>query len=147
MSVKLFVTDLDGTLLPSGKDVPCENIEAVQQAVRAGVIVTIATGRMYRAALPVAEALGVDVPIIPGIMPIAGFTKLARFSDACGAELPRWMRKKFESFGDDTDSIRAFGLDVVTELCERLLKGGAPGLHFYCMNQSALTTEICRRLS
>ena len=94
-----------------------------------------------------AQARGVDIPIIPGIMPIVGFTKLARFSDACGAEIPRWMRKKFESFGDDTDSIRAFGLDIVTELCERLLQGGAPGLHFYSMNQSALTTEICRRLS
>ena len=93
-----------------------------------------------------AQALGVDIPIVPGIMPIAGFTKLARFSDACGADIPRWMRKKFESFGDDAESIRAFGLDVVTELCERLLKGGAPGLHFYCMNQSALTTEICNRL-
>ena len=89
---------------------------------------------------------GVDIPIVPGIMPIAGFTKLARFSDATGAEIPRWMRKKFEGFGDDTDSIRAFGLDVVTELCEKLLAGGAPGLHFYCMNQSALTTEICKRL-
>jgi methylenetetrahydrofolate reductase (NADPH) len=93
-----------------------------------------------------ARALGVDVPIVPGIMPIAGFTKLARFSDACGADIPRWMRKKFESYGDDVDSIRAFGLDVVSALCERLLKGGAPGLHFYCMNQAALTTEICRRL-
>lgn len=93
-----------------------------------------------------ATAAGVNVPIIPGIMPIAGFTKLARFSDACGTDIPRWMRKKFESFGDDTDSIRAFGLDVVTELCERLIKGGAPGMHFYCMNQAALTTEICRRL-
>ena len=93
-----------------------------------------------------AHAQGVTVPIVPGIMPIAGFTKLARFSDACGTDIPRWMRKKFESYGDDTDSIRAFGLDVVTELCERLLKGGAPGLHFYCMNQSALTTEICKRL-
>jgi methylenetetrahydrofolate reductase (NADPH) len=93
-----------------------------------------------------AQALGVTAPIIPGIMPIAGFTKLARFSDACGADIPRWMRKKFESYGDDTDSIRAFGLDVVTELCERLLKGGAPGLHFYSMNQAALTTEICQRL-
>jgi len=92
------------------------------------------------------ERTGVEVPIIPGIMPIVGFTKLARFSDACGAEIPRWMRKKFESYGDDADSIRAFGLDIVTELCERLLKGGAPGLHFYSMNQSALTTEICRRL-
>ncbi len=92
------------------------------------------------------RARGVDQPIIPGIMPIAGFSKLARFSDACGTEIPRWMRKKFESFGDDADSIRAFGLDVVTELCERLLAGGAPGLHFYCMNQAALTTEICKRL-
>ena len=93
-----------------------------------------------------ARALGVDAPIVPGIMPIAGFTKLARFSDACGAEIPRWMRRKFESYGDDAESIRAFGLDIVTELCERLLKGGAPGLHFYSMNQSALTLEICRRL-
>ena len=94
-----------------------------------------------------AQALGVTAPIIPGIMPIAGFTKLARFSDACGADIPRWMRKKFESYGDDTDSIRAFGLDVVSELCERLIKGGAPGLHFYSMNQAALTTEICSRLA
>ena len=92
------------------------------------------------------RALGVDIPIIPGIMPIASFFKLARFSDASGAELPRWMRRKFEGMGDDADSIRAFGLDVVTELCERLLSGGAPGLHFYSMNQSALTLEICRRL-
>ncbi len=93
-----------------------------------------------------ARALGVDIPIIPGIMPIVGFTKLARFSDACGADLPRWMRKKFESYGDDSESIRAFGLDLVTELCARLLQGGAPGLHFYSMNQAPLTLEICRRL-
>ena len=93
-----------------------------------------------------AQALGIKVPVVPGIMPIAGFSKLARFSDACGAEIPRWMRCKFESFGDDSASIRAFGLDVVTELCERLLAQGAPGLHFYCMNQSALTLELCRRL-
>jgi len=92
------------------------------------------------------RAKGVDIPIVPGIMPISGFSKLARFSDACGAEIPRWMRKKFEGFGDDADSIKAFGLDVVTELCEKLLAGGAPGLHFYCMNQAALTTEICKRL-
>ena len=92
------------------------------------------------------RSAGIDIPIIPGIMPIASFSKLARFSDACGAELPRWMRRKFESFGDDADSIRAFGLDVVTELCQRLLDGGAPGLHFYSMNQSALTLEICKRL-
>jgi len=93
-----------------------------------------------------ARGLGVDLPIVPGIMPIASFSKLARFSDACGAELPRWMRRKFEGMGDDSDSIRAFGLDVVTALCERLLAGGAPGLHFYSMNQSALTLEICQRL-
>lgn len=92
------------------------------------------------------RARGVDVPIVPGIMPISGFSKLARFSDACGAELPRWMRRTFEGFGDDAESIRAFGLDVVTELCERLLAGGAPGLHFYAMNQSGLVLEICRRL-
>ena len=93
-----------------------------------------------------ARALGIAVPIVPGIMPIGSFSKLARFSDACGAEIPRWMRRKFESFGDDADSIRAFGLDVVTELCGRLLERGAPGLHFYSMNQAGLTLEICRRL-
>jgi len=93
-----------------------------------------------------ARALGVTIPIIPGIMPIGSFSKLARFSDSCGAEIPRWMRKKFEGYGDDADSIRAFGLDVVTELCRRLLERGAPGLHFYTLNQSALTLEIARRL-
>ena len=93
-----------------------------------------------------AHAIGVAVPIVPGIMPIGSFSKLARFSDACGAEIPRWMRAKFESFGDDAASIRAFGLDVVTEMCERLIAAGAPGLHFYSMNQSLATLEICRRL-
>lgn len=92
------------------------------------------------------RAAGVTIPIVPGIMPIASFSKLARFSDACGAEIPRWMRKKFEGFGDDADSIKAFGLDVVTELCQKLLAGGAPGLHFYSMNQSGLTSEIWQRL-
>ena len=93
-----------------------------------------------------ARALGITVPIVPGIMPIASFSKLARFSDACGAEIPRWMRRKFESLGDDKDSIRAFGLDVVTELCRHLIEGGAPGLHFYSMNQAGLTLELCNRL-
>lgn len=92
------------------------------------------------------RAAGITIPIVPGIMPIASFSKLARFSDACGAELPRWMRKKFEGFGDDVESVKAFGLDVVTELCERLLRAGAPGLHFYSMNQADLTTEIVSRL-
>jgi methylenetetrahydrofolate reductase (NADPH) len=91
-------------------------------------------------------AMGVNAPIIPGIMPIGSFSKLARFSDACGADIPRWMRKKFEGFGDDAEAIREFGLDVVTALCERLLENGAPGLHFYSMNQSGLTLEICKRL-
>lgn len=93
------------------------------------------------------RALGVDIPIIPGIMPIVGFSKLARFSDACGAELPRWMRRKFEGMGDDVDSIRSFGLDIVTDLCDRLISGGAPGLHFYSMNLSKLTLEIYKRLN
>ncbi len=93
-----------------------------------------------------ARALDVDIPIVPGIMPISSFSKLARFSDACGAEIPRWMRRKFESFGDDSASVKAFGLDVVTELCERLLEAGAPGLHFYSMNQAEATLAICERL-
>lgn len=92
------------------------------------------------------RAAGCEIPIFPGIMPIGSFSKLARFSDACGAELPRWMRRKFEAMGDDTESIRALGLDIVTELCERLIAGGAPGLHFYSMNLSSPTLEICSRL-
>lgn len=92
------------------------------------------------------EKMGITIPVVPGIMPIGRFSQLARFSDACGAEIPRWIRKKLEGYGDDTDSIRAFGLDVVTRLCEDLLKAGAPGLHFYTMNQSALTTAIWKRL-
>ncbi len=93
-----------------------------------------------------AQALGVTLPIVPGIMPIANFSKIARFSDACGTEIPRWMRKKFESFGDDSASVRSFGLDVVTALCERLLANGAPGLHFYTLNQAGLTSTIWQRL-
>ncbi|WP_313953368.1 methylenetetrahydrofolate reductase [NAD(P)H] [Accumulibacter sp.] len=92
------------------------------------------------------QAIGIDVPIVPGIMPIASYSSLARFSDNCGAEIPRWIRKKLESYGDDSASIRAFGLDVVTRLCERLLASGAPGLHFYTLNQDALTSTIWQRL-
>ena len=92
------------------------------------------------------EALGITIPIVPGIMPIVSFSKLARFSDACGAEIPRWMRRKFEAYGDDTDSIKAFGLEVVSELCAKLLAAGAPGLHFYSMNQAAPTLAVCERL-
>jgi methylenetetrahydrofolate reductase (NADPH) len=93
-----------------------------------------------------ARALGATIPIIPGIMPITNSSGLIRFADACGAEIPRWMRLRLQGFGDDLDSIKAFGLDTITALCDRLLRGGAPGLHFYTMNQSAATAEICRRL-
>jgi methylenetetrahydrofolate reductase (NADPH) len=93
-----------------------------------------------------ARKLGLSTPIVPGIMPITGSTQLMRFSDACGAEIPRWIRLRLQGFGDDTASIKAFGLDVVTDLCERLRSGGAPGLHFYTMNQSVATLAVLERL-
>jgi methylenetetrahydrofolate reductase (NADPH) len=92
------------------------------------------------------ERLGLQLPIVPGVMPITNHSQLARFSDACGAEIPRWIRRRLEAFGDDLASIRAFGLDVVSELCRRLLEQGAPGLHFYTMNQSAPTLKIWSNL-
>jgi methylenetetrahydrofolate reductase (NADPH) len=91
-------------------------------------------------------ARGVRVPVVPGVMPIINSTQLIRFSENCGAEVPRWIRMRLQNFGDDSASIRAFGLDVVSALCERLIAGGAPGLHFYTMNQATATGEICRRL-
>ncbi|MGQ0749305.1 MAG: methylenetetrahydrofolate reductase [NAD(P)H] [Betaproteobacteria bacterium] len=91
-------------------------------------------------------AMGITIPIVPGVMPIGRFSQLARFSDACGAEIPRWIRMKLESYGDDAASIRAFGLDVVTALCDELLSSGAPGLHFYTLNQPVLTMTIWQRL-
>jgi methylenetetrahydrofolate reductase (NADPH) len=93
-----------------------------------------------------ARKLGVDVPIVAGIMPITNYTQLMRFSDMCGAEIPRWVRLKLASFGDDSASIKAFGVDVVTALCERLMAGGAPGLHFYSMNQAVPTMAVWERL-
>jgi len=90
---------------------------------------------------------GADIPVVPGIMPIISSTQLMRFSDACGAEIPRWIRLRLQSFGDDVESIKAFGLDVVTDLCEQLRQGGAPGLHFYTMNQSAATLAVLDRLA
>jgi len=93
-----------------------------------------------------ARRAGLAVPVVPGIMPILGSTQLLRFSDACGAEVPRWLRLRLQGFGDDVASLRAFGLDVVTRLCEQLVAGGAPALHFYTMNQSAATLQLCRRL-
>ena len=90
--------------------------------------------------------LGADIPVVPGIMPISSSTQLMRFSDACGAEIPRWIRLRLQAFGDDTASIKAFGLVVVTDLRDPVRSAGVPALHFYTMNQSAATLEICRRL-
>jgi methylenetetrahydrofolate reductase (NADPH) len=92
------------------------------------------------------EKLGLKLPIVPGVMPITNYKQLARFSDGCGAEIPRWIRKRLEGFTDDLESLRAFGLDVTTELCAKLLAVGAPGLHFYTMNRSGPTREIWKRL-
>ncbi|MBZ9567121.1 MULTISPECIES: methylenetetrahydrofolate reductase [NAD(P)H] [Modicisalibacter] len=94
-----------------------------------------------------ARALGVEKPIVPGIMPITNYTKLARFSDACGAEIPRWIRKQLEAYGDDSESIQAFGEEVVSRLCQRLLDGGAPGLHFYTLNQATPALRILDNLA
>lgn len=90
--------------------------------------------------------LGVDIPVVPGIMPITNYSKLARFSDACGAELPRWIRKQLEAYGDDSRSIQAFGEQVISEMCERLLEGGAPGLHFNTLNQADPSLAIWKNL-
>jgi methylenetetrahydrofolate reductase (NADPH) len=90
--------------------------------------------------------LGLAIPVVPGIMPINSSTQLMRFSDACGAEIPRWIRLRLQAYGDDAASIKAFGLDVVTRLCEQLRAGGAPGLHFYTLNQASATLELCKRL-
>ena len=93
-----------------------------------------------------AYKLGADIPVVPGIMPITSSTQLMRFSDACGAEIPRWIRLRLQAFGDDTASIKSFGLDVITDLCDQLRNAGVPGIHFYTMNQAAPTLEIVRRL-
>jgi len=129
---------------------PQEDLRAFKRKVEAGADAAI-TQYFYNADaywhfVDACAAIGIDVPIVPGIMPIGSSSKLARFSDACGAEIPRWIRKTLEGFGDDSDSIRAFGLDVVTELCDGLLARGAPGLHFYTLNQAALTSTIWQRL-
>ena len=92
------------------------------------------------------QKLGVDLPIVPGIMPITNYSKLARFSDACGAEIPRWIRKQLEAYGDDLESIQAFGEQVVSEMCQRLLDGGAPGLHFYTLNQAEPSLALWNNL-
>jgi len=129
---------------------PAADLQAFAAKVKAGADSAI-TQYFYNADayfrfVEEADALGVTVPVVPGIMPISSSTQLMRFSDACGAEIPRWIRLRLQSFGDDTASIKAFGLDVVTSLCEQLRAGGAPALHFYSMNQSAATLAICRQL-
>jgi len=130
---------------------PQDDLQAYARKVQAGANAAI-TQYFYNADayfqfVEQAHKIGVTVPVVAGIMPITNYTQLMRFSDMCGAEIPRWVRLKLASFGDDSASIKAFGLDVVTALCERLLAGGAPGLHFYSMNQVAPTTALWQRLT
>jgi methylenetetrahydrofolate reductase (NADPH) len=125
---------------------PAEDLQAFVAKVRAGADSAI-TQYFYNADAffrfrDDAVAAGVDVPIVPGIMPITNFTQLARFSEACGAELPRWVRVRLASFGDDREAIRAFGLEVVAGLCRRLVAGGVPALHFYTLNQAQPSLDI-----
>ncbi len=100
----------------------------------------------YFAFVDAARSAGVTMPIVVGVMPLHSYSKVARFAEMCGTEMPRWLNKRMADFGDDAESVRAFGLDVVTDLCKRLIAGGAPGIHFYTMNQATLTKEIVTRL-
>ncbi len=129
---------------------PQDDLRSFARKIEAGADAAITqyfyNADAYFAFMEQAGKLGITVPVVPGIMPITNYTQLMRFSDMCGAEIPRWVRLKLASFGDDSASIKAFGLDVVTALCERLLAGGAPGLHFYSMNQAAPTTALWQRL-
>jgi len=129
---------------------PQEDVRAFVAKVHAGADSAI-TQYFYNADayfrfVEESTALGLDIDVVPGILPIANTSQLLRFSAACGAEIPRWIRQRLESYGEDLASVQAFGLDVVTRLCERLLAGGAPGLHFYTLNQSAPTLAICGAL-
>jgi methylenetetrahydrofolate reductase (NADPH) len=129
---------------------PQDDMQAFAAKVRAGADSAI-TQYFYNADayfrfVEETAALGLDIAVVPGILPIANTGQLLRFSEACGAEIPRWIRQRLESFGQDLASVQAFGLDVVTGLCERLLASGAPGLHFYTLNQSAPTLAICDAL-
>ncbi len=129
---------------------PQEDLKAFVTKVKAGANSAITqmffnTDAYFRF-VDEAFALGVDIPIVPGIMPITNSSGIIRFADNCGAEIPRWMRLRLQSFGDDTASIKAFGLEVITDLCDQLRTAGVPALHFYTMNQSAAVMEICKRL-
>jgi methylenetetrahydrofolate reductase (NADPH) len=129
---------------------PESDLQAFATKVRAGADSAITqyfyNSDAYFRFVDEARKLGVDAPVVPGIMPITSSTQLMRFSDACGAEIPRWIRLRLQAYGDDIASIKAFGLDVVTDLCDQLRNAGVPALHFYTMNQSVATLEIVKRL-
>jgi len=129
---------------------PESDLKAFAEKVRAGADSAITqyffNADAYFRFVDDARRLGIDTPIVPGVMPITSSTQLMRFSDACGAEIPRWIRLRLQGYGDDTASIKAFGLDAVAGLCERLCAGGAPALHFYTMNQATATLALLERL-
>lgn len=129
---------------------PQADLQAFEAKVKAGASSAITqffyNAEAYWRFVDEVRALGLDIPVVPGIMPITNSSGILRFADGCGAEIPRWVRLRLQSFGDDTASIKAFGLDVVTDLCERLRAQGAPSLHFYTMNTSATVLELARRL-
>lgn len=129
---------------------PAQDLENFRRKVQAGADAAITqyffNSDAYFGFVDRCRDLSIQIPIIPGIMPITNYTQLARFSDACGAEIPRWVRRRLEAYGDDADSLRGFGHEVVLRLCRHLLEGGAPGLHFYTMNQSAPTLRLWRDL-
>ena len=129
---------------------PEADLQAFVTKVRAGANAAITqyfyNADAYARFVDDVQRLGVSIPVVPGIMPITNSSQLMRFSDATGAEIPRWIRLRLQAYGDDAASIRAFGLDVVAALCERLRALGAPGLHFYTMNQSVATLAVCDRL-
>ncbi len=130
---------------------PANDLENFKRKVDAGANAAI-TQYFYNADaylyfVDACEKTGINIPIVPGIMPITNYTQLARFSDACGAEIPRWIRKRLEAYGDDLESLRTFGEDVVTSMCQRLLDEGAPGLHFYSMNQISPTMRLWKNLN
>jgi methylenetetrahydrofolate reductase (NADPH) len=129
---------------------PQDDLQAYLTKVRAGANSSITqfffNADAYFRFVDEARKLGADIPVVPGIMPITNSAGIIRFADNSGAEIPRWIRLRLQSFGDDVESIKAFGLDVVTALCERLIAGGVPALHLYTMNQSVAPMEICRRL-
>ncbi|NEX19777.1 methylenetetrahydrofolate reductase [NAD(P)H] [Thiorhodococcus mannitoliphagus] len=129
---------------------PAQDLENFKRKVDAGADGAITqyfyNADAYFGFLESCHKVGIDLPIIPGIMPITNYTQLARFSDACGAEIPRWVRRRLEGYGDDVESIRAFGHEVVASLCRQLIDGGAPGLHFYTMNQSKPVVRLWEEL-